>query len=163
MLSENRQGRHWLPRVAHSNDENYQHTGWLGPPYFSDFQAKWGLIRLDEMLDCSQIAITREAAREAQKQGFEYFISQEPSRYGSWLYMVDGDDGRFICVYGKLAHQEQAAIASREKYRDLDCRITQILRVARGRATNRGLAFDLDTDDIIRRVRAGRCEATGLP
>lgn len=144
-------------------DEKYRHPGWLGAPYFSDFQARWGLVKLDEMMDCSHISMTREAAREAQQQGFHYFISQHPSRYGSWLYMIDGVDGRFSCVYAKLVHQQYQAQLSREKYSDLDFRITQVVRTARSRAKKKGLPFDLDTDDIIRRVRAGTCEATGVP
>ena len=156
--------RNWSPRPMKLEDANYQHPGWVGAPYFSDFHARWGLIRLDEILDCSHIAMTREAAREAQRQGYQYFISQCPSRYGSRLYMVTGQDGRFVCIYGRLVQQKYNAEQCKAKYtNDLDSRVRHILMVARYRARLKGLPFDLDADDIIRRVRAGQCEVTGLP
>ena len=67
-----------------------------------------------------------------------------------------------MCIYRRLIYQQKQATAGRKKYCDLDKRFTQILRVARDRARRKGLPFDLDTKDILSRVRAGRCEATGL-
>src|SRR5262249_45449072 len=143
---------------------DYQHSGWTGDPYISDFHSRWGIIRVDAILDCSHIAMTGEAAHEAQRQGYQYFISQRPSRYGSRLYMVTGQGGRFMCIYGRLVQQKYNAEHSKAKYNnDLDSRVRHILIVARYRARAKGLPFDLDADDIIRRVRAGRCEVTGLP
>lgn len=41
--------------------------------------------------------------------------------------------------------------------------MSQIVRCAKDRAKKRGMPFNLDTDDIIRRTKLGVCEATGLP
>ena len=144
------------------SDERYTHPGWVGEPYKSDFHAKWGLIKLDEIMDCSHISMVNTASEEARRLGFQYLISQRQSKYGSRLYKVYGTR-QARCVYGELYYQEMNAKAGRSKYSgSLDERVKQIVRVAHTRANNREIGFDLDVDDIIERVKRGFCEATGL-
>lgn len=144
-------------------DDTYFHPGWTGEPYASDFMAKWGLIKLNEMYDGSRAASRSEAAEAAIKAGKVYFISPKPSKLGNRLYKAR-KNGLCRCVVAMLDDMRSKADTNRERYRsDINARIVQIVRAARSRARARGLPCDLDEGEIVRRVvDVGRCEVTGL-
>lgn len=142
--------------------KTYLHPGWTGVPYESDFMAQWGLVRRDHMLDCTDLSHLNDAALRARDGGFGYLIFSKPSAAGNRLFKVSGKR-KPLCVYALLEYQKRNAEKGKARYRDdLDERIRQSIRVAKNRASAKNMPFDLDVDDIIRRVRLGRCEATGL-
>ena len=143
-------------------ETRYCHPGWTGTPYASDFEAKWGTVHFDEMLDCRTCASTKDAATKARERGYQYMIAPKESKAGNRLYKVTKQNAR--CVFQMLDHLHRNAQTCRKKYRgDLEARIYQIVRSARTRASTRNIPFDLDPKDIVRRVKVGYCEATGLP
>jgi hypothetical protein len=140
--------------------KKYYHSGWTGEPYKSDFEAKWGLIRFDEMYDCSHETNLMAAADIARKAGYSYVIAGRQSPHKNRLFKVNKTGHR--CVVAMLGYLQKNAKKESVKYHtDTDERVKQIVRVARTRALQRGIPFDLDPDDIIMRVRNGVCEATG--
>lgn len=144
-----------------NNRSNYSHGGWTGEPYQSDFEAKWGLIRKDEMLDCSEIDSLAEGTRKAREQGYKYFIAKKESEHGNRLYKATINPR---CVYRMLKYMEKNAVKETRKYNTfIDARLKQIMRVAKNRADKYGISYDLDFEDILNRaVRIGKCEATGI-
>jgi len=138
------------------------HHGWAGTPGKSDFHAAWGRIPLSEIGDYTQEQSHSVARQRAVESGFAYFLSPKTSKAGDCLYKVYGAAAR--CVHAVLQYQQTNASANRRRYRgSIEEKIRQLVRVAKNRAEDQGSAFDLDPNDIIRRVRLGLCEATGLP
>ena len=144
-------------------EKQYFHPGWTGEPYASDFEAQWGLIRLNEMLNCTDFPNTGAAALDAARMGYSYFIGPNVSKFGTKLYRVKAS-GVANCIYGHLKMIEKKARKAKDGYQtDLRTRIVQMVRVARSRAKANGIPHDLDENDIYQRVLAGICEATGVP
>jgi hypothetical protein len=141
--------------------ERYIHEGWVGEEYKSDFRAKWGLIAFDEMLDCTHLSSHGDAACHARSLGFKYAIMPIASATGNRLYKINKESKR--CIYAMLGYLERNAEKCTQKYRNnLDERITQLVRMARVRSKNKNMCCDLEIADILRRVKNGKCEATGI-
>jgi hypothetical protein len=67
-------------------------------------------------------------------------------------------------VYGLLEYNRDHARAALNGYQNsLRDRVQILLRVVKGRAKKKGIAFDLDASDILQRFEKGVCERTGLP
>lgn len=141
------------------------HSGWIGTPNRSDFDSVWGIISIDDILDCSKSADMQSAVRRALDLGFAYFINPFPSKDGCQLYRVTKKRppiGR--CVYALARYDKTRAEHSRLRYStDLSERVKMLLRAIRWRATRKGIPFDLSQANILARFQMGRCEATGLP
>jgi len=54
-------------------------------------------------------------------------------------------------------------ISERQKKWRLDCRGAALVNVAKWRAKTKGMEFDIEADDIQKRIDAGQCELTGIP
>jgi hypothetical protein len=140
---------------------SYRHNGWVGEPYKSDFDSMWGMIKLSDMVACSDCPTLSQARRKTKLAGSRYFIWDRESKRGCRLYKIEGP--RCACVYAALEYQFENAKRGRQRYQKLDERVKQVVRCAKARAEKSGIPFMLDTQNIIERVQNGICEATGLP
>lgn len=138
-------------------DDIYEHIGWLGQEYNSNFSAKWGVILLSEMWDGRTERSIASAVRTAREMGFEYVITPKPSPAGNHLYKITPKS--YDCVYGILKAMRRCAERNKNKYAsNLKFRVGSLLKEARNRHT----LFDLDENEIISKIEFGKCEATGI-
>lgn len=134
------------------------HEGWKNQPYKSDFVAKWGTIKLEDIYDGTGHKSIRAAADEAKRLGFEYMISPKPSKSGNKLFRVT--PSWHGCVYAMLGYLRHAAERNKRDYNnDIAFKVAALLKGAKKRSEH----FDLTADDIIARIERGSCEATGMP
>jgi hypothetical protein len=142
---------------------SYSHPGWTGKPYESDFEAKWGPVQLAEILDCRECKTNLEAVQKAKTLGKVYILAPKKSKSGNFLYKIEGRNAR--CIDAILNYQRENAASMKNAYQtDAAFRVTQIFRAAKSRAKALGVTFELDLDDVLRRVlENGRCEVTGVP
>lgn len=141
----------------------YSHPGWMGEPYASDFEAKWGVVPLSEILDCRNCKSNSEAVQMAKSFGKNYILAPKKSKSGNQLFKIEGTTAR--CMDAILKYQRDNAFAQKKLYRTSpEHRVTQMFRAAKSRAKAMGVAFEIQLEDVLHRVlQHGHCEATGLP
>lgn len=139
---------------------DYEHAGWTGVPYESDFSAKWGTITTNEMYVAENGISRNQAAVCAREGGYRYMIHEQASPVGNRLYKVEKHAVK--CVYAVLSYMQKNAEKGFERYQnDVTARHAQVFRAARSRAKTGGIPFDLVEEDILSRM-SGRCEQTGI-
>ena len=137
----------------------YTHKGWIGEPYASDFDSKWGIIAATDIMDARNTKSIGEAAKATLAANKTYFIAPKESKLGNRLYHTS-PGGSAHCVYAMLGYLEKGAAVNKENYHSkLRDRVRTLLSVARRRASS----FDLTVDQMLPRFEQGLCEATGIP
>lgn len=135
---------------------------WKGEPYKSDFVSPIETVRLHEIYDGRHCSTAMAAKREADKNGFKFFISPKKSKYGQDLY-YSRQSGKCNCIQSRYNIAEKKRVKENERYKSsIDERIKQIIRNSKVRAASKKIDFDLNVENIIERVKNGVCEATGL-
>ncbi len=139
----------------------YIHRGWTGEVYESNFDSKWGIITIDQILDCRHCCNNHQALSIAKEQGFKFFLCPKPSKYQNHLYKNRSNVAR--CVYVELDYDRDRAIKERVAYgKDISCRVHALVRAIKWRAKEKGLDYDLDEGQILERFKKGTCEKTNL-
>jgi hypothetical protein len=128
----------------------------------SDFIGDRGQrIRPNEIMDCRKCGSVREAKALAEEAGFRYMLA--PGAKLAWnerVFKITKTNARSMLSI--VRYKGTNKVRMNRQYDGLDKRIAQIVRVCHQRCKERETPFDLDADDIIARVKKGRCEETGV-